>query len=243
MKSICIAALFAAATLAAAPADFAGTWKVKFEGPPREGPKTIGSMIFDFKINAARVTGMAHIGSWPGLAPIADGIVDGNHLSFTATGRLPSTTGIPTCQFEATLSGGELLIKLSTVRNPGGPGSGGVYEYRGSKLDAAAARTEKLSALNTLSTARTFQGYAEPDPPPPAGIDATLKQRAPRLAADIALWESVKPDPQGTHSDAFTGEQLDDLIAFYNSPAGQSLIHEPQSAGGIQTAVARFIAP
>jgi hypothetical protein len=75
--------------------DFAGAWKVTYAGAGSPAPKTIGSMIFDLKINGGEVVGLAHIGVWPGLGPIAEGKVDGDHISFVATGYLPSTTGNP----------------------------------------------------------------------------------------------------------------------------------------------------
>src|SRR5215469_10584031 len=222
MKSILVTVLMAAIPVAASAADFAGTWKVTYAGAPQTGPKTIGSMIFDFKINGAKVVGLAHIGVWPGLAPVAEGKVDGDRISFTATGYLPSTTGTPTCRLEGTLSGDDLVIKLSTIRNPGGPGSGDVYDYRGGRLDAAAARTEKLRALATLSVHRGYPGFPDVEPQPPADFDATLKARALRLATNIASWEHVKP--RQSEAESFTDQDLDDLIAFYNSSAGQGMI-------------------
>ncbi len=242
MKSLCMLLLFARAILGAVPADFTGTWKVKYAGPPNTGPKTIGSMIFDFKVDAGKVTGMARIGSWPGYAPIADGKIDGDRISFTATGHLPSTTGVPTCLLNGNLSGGELAIQLSTIRNPGGPGSGGVYEYRGARIDTQAALAEKRNALVALSMPRSFTGYPEPDPPPPSEVDSNLRQRSERLAAHIAEWESVKPHPNRTQASAFTEDELDDLIAFYNSPAGQSMIRASRPSEEIKLAVAQFIA-
>ncbi len=110
MKSIWITSLLTATSLVAAPADFAGTWKVKYTGPPMTGPKTIGTMIFAITIDGDHVRGMAHIGSWPGIAPIADGKVEGDRVSFTARGYLSSTTRRPTCLLDGTMSGGSLVV-------------------------------------------------------------------------------------------------------------------------------------
>lgn len=240
MKSILAVVLVAAIPAAASAADFAGTWKVTYAGARQAAPKTIGSMIFDFKMNGSEVVGLAHVGVWPGLAPIAEGKVYGDHISFTATGYMPSTTGTPTCRIEGTLSGDDLVIKLSTIHNPGGPGSGGVYEYRGGKLDAAAAKTEKLRALAALSVHRDYPRYLYPDvePQPPTDFDATLKARAPRLAANITAWEQVKP--RQSEAESFSDQELDDLIAFYNSPAGQAMIKTQPPA--VETALAAFLA-
>ena len=239
MKWILPAVFLAAIPAFASGADFAGTWKVT-AGAASPAPKTIGSMIFDFKINGGEVVGLAHIGVWPGLAPIAEGKVDGDHISFTATGYLPSTTGTPTCWIEGTLSGDELVIKLSQIRNPGGPGSGGVYEYRGGRLDAAAARTEKLRALATLSAHREYPRSLYPDvePQPPTDFDASLKARAAQLAANITEWELGKP--RQSEAESFSDLDLDDLIAFYNSPAGQAMIKVQPPA--VETALMAFLA-
>jgi hypothetical protein len=242
MKWILPAVFLAAIPAIASGADFAGTWKVTYAGAPSSGPKTIGSMIFDFKINGSELVGMADIGAWPGPAPIAEGRVDGDHISFAATGHLPSTTGTPTCQVEGTLSEGELVIKLIAVRNAGGPLSAGdVHEYRGRRLDSAAARTAKLRALVTLSMHRDYSRapfYPDVQPQPPTAFDATLKARAPRLAANIAAWELVKPGQ--SEAESFSDQDLDDLIAFYNSPAGQAMIKAQTPA--VETAFAAFLA-
>jgi hypothetical protein len=238
MKSILATVFVAAIPVVASAADFAGTWEVTYFGAPQTGPKTIGSMIFDFKIDDGKVAGLAHIGSWPGLAPIAQGKMDGDHISFTATGYLPSSTGIPTCLLEGTLSGDNLVIKLSTLRNPGGPGSGAVYEYRGGRLDAAAARTEKLKALVTLSVHRVFPGYPAAEAQPPADFDSSVKARASRLGANIARWEQVKP--RQSEAESFTDQDLDDLIAFYNSSTGQGMIKAKPPA--VESALSAFLA-
>ena len=55
-------------------------------------------------------------------------------ITFNATGKLGSTTGIPTCHFEATIDGDQMDLKMTVTRNPGGPLSAGVvYDYKGKK--------------------------------------------------------------------------------------------------------------
>jgi len=59
------------------------------------------------------------------VGPIAD----------DATGRLESTTGIPTCHLEATLNGGEMDVIMTVIRNPGGPlRAGTTYEFKGTRV-------------------------------------------------------------------------------------------------------------
>ena len=253
MRSIWVATLLTATSLAAAPADFAGTWKVKYAGPPMTGPKTIGSMILAFTVDGDRITGMAHIGSWPGIAPIANGNVDGDRISVTARGYLSSTTGIPTCRLEGTLSRGELVIRLSTIQNPGGPGSGGSWEYRGGKLDDGAARAAKMEALAFLSRPRRAypqfpdSNVADPLTPkqlanrPP--LDAERKEQARKLSRMVEQWEKARTNNAQAFSEGLSTPELDRLVAFYSSPLGQSLVATtPHGDAEIQTTVAQFVA-
>jgi len=135
MKLPWLIVLLATAAACASPADtIDGNWKVRFAGSPGRGPKTVGSILLDLKAEGDTVAGLAHIGVWPGDAPVADGRVNGNHISFNATGHLGSTTGVPTCHFEATINGDEMDLTMTATRNPGGPlGEGMVYGYRGKK--------------------------------------------------------------------------------------------------------------
>ena len=240
MKTVCIMVLVAG-TLAAAPSDFAGTWKVRYAGAPNTGPKTIGSMIFDFQIDGRRVSGLARIGPWPGDAPIADGRVDGDQISFTATGHLTSTTGIPTFRLEGTLSGGELVIRLS--------GSGGVYEYKGGRLDADAARSTKIDALQHLSTrpwhstmfGDSGQGEALAAPGEEPSLTGGRRELATLLASDVADWEKakMKPETAEARAAALSAQELDDLVAFYNSPFGRWFLRQNSADAG--KSVAAFV--
>jgi hypothetical protein len=112
--------------------DMSGSWKVVYTGPPRTGPKTVGSILLDLKIDHGVVSGTVRIGAWPGEAPVADAKLEADHLTFTATGHLSSTTGIPTCQLDVTVRGDEMFVTLITIKNGGGPlPLGKAYEYKG----------------------------------------------------------------------------------------------------------------
>jgi hypothetical protein len=112
--------LFAAAALATPPADIDGTWKLVWTGrsvAPREK-----SVTLDLEVNGDQVTGVAHIGSWPGDAPITDGKISGDQITFTAKGSRSSSTGIPARHFEVTIHGNEMTLMLSYM-------PGGSFEY------------------------------------------------------------------------------------------------------------------
>ena len=112
--------------------DMSGSWKVVYAGPPRTGPKTVGSILLDLKVDHDVVSGTVKLGPWPGEAPVADAKLEGDHLTFTATGHLSSTTGIPTCQLDVTVRGDEMFVTLTTIKNGGGPlPLGRAFEYKG----------------------------------------------------------------------------------------------------------------
>lgn len=99
--------------------DMSRSWKVVYAGPPRTGPKTVGSKLLDLKVAHGDVSGTVKLG---------------DHLTFTATGHLSSTTGIPTCQLDVTVRGNQMFVKLTTVKNGGGPlPLGATYEYKGAR--------------------------------------------------------------------------------------------------------------
>jgi hypothetical protein len=117
---------------AASEADFSGTWKLLYTGTEARGFKTLGSIILDLKVNGSAVTGVAHLASWPGDAPIADGKMEGQRITFTAAGTHSSTTGIPTCQFELTVHGAKMAAVMTVIRNSFLP-PGASLEFTGQK--------------------------------------------------------------------------------------------------------------
>jgi len=137
--------------LNATPINPTGAWKVVFVGDPRTGPKTVGSIILDLKVDGNVVTGKVRIGSWPGEAPIADGRFEDGHITFTGTGHLTSTTGIPTCKFDVTIHGDEMQLTMTGTEHTGGPiAAGRDQHYVGN-------RTPDYSSAQLTSMPGTFQ--------------------------------------------------------------------------------------
>ncbi len=128
-----ILALVFVPLLAASTPDLSGKWQVKYIGPRGSGLKTVGSIGLDMHVDSDVVTGMVHIGSWPGDAPIADGKAAGNHISFNATGHLNSSSGIPTCHFEIDVDGGQMAVKMTMVRSQ--PASVPFWEFAGGRQE------------------------------------------------------------------------------------------------------------
>ena len=125
--------LVATGALAGSPADFAGKWKLASTWPDGPGLKTVVAVILDLEVDGDAVKGMAYIGSWPGNAPIAEGRVRGERISFDATGHLDSSTGIPTCHFEGNLVGNEMVLKMTMTRNPPNPSARETFVFKGKK--------------------------------------------------------------------------------------------------------------
>ena len=98
-------------------ADLSGSWTLNSTWPDGPGAKTLGSIVLDLKVDGDRVTGVAHLSSWPGDAPIANGKIENGRITFTATGHLTSSTGIPTCRFEVTVDGEEMTAYMAAISN------------------------------------------------------------------------------------------------------------------------------
>lgn len=107
-------ALFLLAGLAAngSADDIAGSWKVSFvRGVAWQ---TIGDADFDFKVEGNKLSGTAHIGvGWPGTAPISEGTLNGERISFLVVGQQASSDGYPKMRFEGTVRGDELQLTMT----------------------------------------------------------------------------------------------------------------------------------
>jgi hypothetical protein len=131
MKCVRVAILIAAMALTASAADIAGKWRVY---PTNAAPRTVPSISLKFLVSGDRVAGVVQIGKWPGRAVVEDFKIEGDRITFTATGRLDSTTGKPTCAFVATVRDDEMALTMTVVRNAGGPLAADTpYEFSGTK--------------------------------------------------------------------------------------------------------------
>ena len=92
--------------------DAAGGWHVVFVRGVEW--KTIGDADFDFQIDGGKLSGTAHVGvGWPGTAPISEGTIDGDRISFLVLGQQPSSAGYPKMRFIGTLHGDELQLTMT----------------------------------------------------------------------------------------------------------------------------------
>ena len=89
-----------------------GAWKTRWTGTIGERPKMISGMVIDFRVDGNGLTGVVHTGVWPGDCPITDVNIDHGRISFTATGRIPSSTGIPILRFEGEIHDDGLKLTM-----------------------------------------------------------------------------------------------------------------------------------
>jgi hypothetical protein len=104
-----------------AAADVAGTWRATFLAPREEWPRFFSEITFDLAITGDQVRGTAHLGNWPGKAPILEGRLKGNEISFTAIGqhawtmRSPSVSksGYPRLEFTGVVNGDQMELTFT----------------------------------------------------------------------------------------------------------------------------------
>ncbi len=96
----------------ASDSDATGKWHTWFVGPFGLRPKMFAGVDLDLQLSHGRLTGSAHMGNWPGDAPISDAYYAAGHFTFTVTGRLPSSSGYPKVQFGGTIHGKEMKLNL-----------------------------------------------------------------------------------------------------------------------------------
>lgn len=134
------AVLLLATAMTASAADISGTWKAVFTCRPEQQPKTFSEIIFHLNVEGGKLTGTAHMGSWPGDAPLVDGKIEADHVSFTATGKFPwrsqsslgEASGLPRLTFDAVFQGaaGHLTLYWDSVMLYGDQPPGREYNMK-----------------------------------------------------------------------------------------------------------------
>ncbi len=103
--------LLAGIAASASAADIAGSWRVDYVSGV--AMQTIGSAEFEFEVEGNQLTGTAHIGvGWPGTAPVTEGSIDGNRISFLVVGQSPSSDGYPKMRFTGTVQSNKIQLTL-----------------------------------------------------------------------------------------------------------------------------------
>lgn len=103
--------LLASLALGAASSGIAGSWKESVVGGVFH--KSFAKASFEFKTDGDRLTGMAHIGrGWPGIAPVTEGKINGDHVTFTVVGEHPSSNGIPIMTSDGVIHGSDIELSM-----------------------------------------------------------------------------------------------------------------------------------
>jgi hypothetical protein len=95
----------------------AGQWRAVFANPgDPKNPKMFTEVILDLTVDGTKLTGTAEMPTWPGLAPIADGKIDGDTFSFTWTGLLPANANgrivYPSMTFIGAVEGDSMQLTM-----------------------------------------------------------------------------------------------------------------------------------
>ena len=101
-----------------------GKWRtVVVPGQPRDRmPKMFGEVLLDVRAEGNKLTGTATMGDgrgYPGSAPIHDGKIEGNRLSFAWTGTVEScggrdrSCGVPHLTFTGTVDGDQMTLSMA----------------------------------------------------------------------------------------------------------------------------------
>jgi hypothetical protein len=106
---------------AASAADANGKWKLELLGDPATWPKVALDVVLDLKSDGKQVTGTADAGKVRGEAPIVDGKVDGDRISFVFVGNRPwwsfggprgAASGYSRYTFRGTIEGDRMKLRL-----------------------------------------------------------------------------------------------------------------------------------
>jgi hypothetical protein len=98
-------------TVNAPPKELEGEWTARFVGRLRDRPKMFNRVNLNFHVEGNTLTGMAHMGNWPGDCLITQGRVENGRFSFTASGVSPSSSGI-LMRFEGETHGTQLKLTM-----------------------------------------------------------------------------------------------------------------------------------
>ena|SRR5579862_3902835 len=110
--------------VSAATDEVAGTWKTTMVIPESTHiPLVRYEPVLQFRVNGNTLKGMAVMDDWPGDAPISEGKVDGNRVTFTLVHQQPykknHETFYTAFRCEGTIRGNEMDLIMNSVDDPG----------------------------------------------------------------------------------------------------------------------------
>jgi hypothetical protein len=127
-------------------------------------------------------------------------------------------------RFRSALLAGTLVLALTTARGDDASKMAKVHEFfRLAKLDQLS--TQAMDQVMTQMNSGAMQQIAgtkltEDDQKRLDEFSGKVRQLVNRAMG----WQALEPQYAKLYADAYTEQQLDDLIAFYKSPTGQVMV-------------------
>lgn len=100
-----------------------GDWKAVFVGSVDARPKMVDAVTFSIQMTPSGLVGTARASDWPGDLDVSDVKLEGDRLTFTATGRQGWSTQLgggprvdhccPKLMFVGTIRGGEMTLTMT----------------------------------------------------------------------------------------------------------------------------------
>ncbi|MGB9415970.1 MAG: DUF2059 domain-containing protein [Acidobacteriaceae bacterium] len=142
-------------------------------------------------------------------------------------------------RFRSALLAGTLVLALTTARGDDASKMAKVHEFfRLAKLNQLSAHA--MDQVMTQMNSGAMQQIAgskltEDDQKRLDEFSGKVRQLVNRTMG----WQALEPEYAKLYADAYTEQQLDDLIAFYKSPTGQVMVEKTPMLMKESTAIAQ----
>jgi uncharacterized protein len=142
-------------------------------------------------------------------------------------------------RFRSALLAGTLVLAFTTARGDDASKMAKVHEFfRLAKLDqlSAQAMDQVMTQMNSGAMQQIAGGkLTEDDQKRLDEFSGKVRQLVNRTMG----WPALEPQYAKLYADAYTEQQLDDLIAFYKSPTGQVMVEKTPMLMKESTAIAQ----
>lgn len=135
-----------------------------------------------------------------------------------------------------------LLGVLSSARADDASKNAKIEEFfKAAKLEEILSQSLTM-AMNQVKSAAFQQMAGAKLPPAQQQTMDEFQTKMGRIIADALSWDALKPSYVKLYADAFTEDEIDGILAFYKSPAGQAMVSKtPQlMTQGSQVALQRM---
>ena len=97
--------------------------------------------------------------------------------------------------------------------------------FKVAKMDQLSSQTTKrmIDQMNSGAVQQMLGVKATPDQQ--QKLDQ-FTQKLSKIIADTLNWNDLEPQFTKLYADAYTEQQIDDLLAFYKSPTGQAMVEK-----------------